>query len=158
MGEILSGPSSSAFDTDDEEWAEEKRLVANAKKIGLLLLGLAFQKFMMELEKQQEVLSLLADVIIGVFAMESTLLRTQKLGARAESSAYDMCSVLLRDSMASLDVTARDVIAACSDGDSLKTNMAVLRRFNKYEPVDSIAIRRRIARRILDTERYAVAG
>ena len=69
-----------------------------------------------------------------------------------------MCAVLLRDSMARIDVTARDVIAACSDGDSLKTNMAVLRRFTKYEPVDAIAARRRIARRILDTERYAVAG
>ncbi len=158
MGEILSGPSMSAFDDAGEPWSEENRLVANAKKIALLLLGLAFQKFMLELEKQQEVLSSLADVIMDVFAMESTLLRTRKLNAKPDSSAYDMCAVLLRESMAHIDVTARDLIAACSDGDSLKTNMAVLRRFNKYEPVDAIAIRRRIARRILDSERYAVAG
>ena len=57
MAEILSGPSRQPSTTDDEPWAEEKRLVANAKKIALLLLGLAFQKFMMELEKQQEILS-----------------------------------------------------------------------------------------------------
>jgi hypothetical protein len=90
--------------------------------------------------------------------MESALLRTQKLKAKPDSAAYDMCAVLLRESMAHIDLTARDLIAGCSDGDSLKTNMAVLRRFNKYEPVDAIAARRRIARRILDTERYPVAG
>ena len=157
MGEILSGPSLSSFEDADEPWAEEKRLVSSAKKVCLLLMGLAFQKYMMELEKQQEILSALADVIMDVFAMESTLLRTQKLKAKPDSIAYDMCAVLLRESMAHIDVTARDVIAACSDGDSLKTNMAVLRRFNKYEPIDAIATRRRIARRILDTERYAVA-
>ncbi len=158
MGEILSGPSMSSFDDAGEPWAEEKKLVANAKKISLLLMGLAFQKYMMELEKQQEILSALADVIMDVFAMESTLLRTEKLKAAPDSSAHDMCAVLLRESMAHIDVTARDVIAGCSDGDSLKTNMAVLRRFNKYEPVDAIAIRRRIARRILNTDRYSVAG
>jgi alkylation response protein AidB-like acyl-CoA dehydrogenase len=156
MGEILSGPSMS-FDDVSEPWAEEKKLVANAKKISLLLMGLAFQKYMMELEKQQEILYSLADVIMDVYAMESALLRTQKLKAKPESAAADICAVLLRESMAHIDVTARDVIAACSDGDSLKTNMAVLRRFNKYEPVDAIAARRRIARRVLDTERYAIA-
>ena len=158
MGEILSGPSMSAFEDADEPWAEEKRLVTNAKKVALLLLGLAFQKYMMELEKQQEILASLADVIMDVYAMESALLRTQKLKAKPDSAAYDMCAVLLRESMAHIDLTARDLIAGCSDGDSLKTNMAVLRRFNKYEPVDAIAARRRIARRILDTERYPVAG
>lgn len=155
MAEILSGPSMS-FDEGSEPWAEEKKLVSNAKKISLLLMGLAFQKYMMELEKQQEILYSLADVIMDVYAMESALLRTEKLKAKPESTAADICAVLLRESMAHIDVTARDVIAACSDGDSLKTNMAVLRRFNKYEPVDAIAARRRIARRVLDTERYAI--
>jgi butyryl-CoA dehydrogenase len=156
MGEILGGPSLSAFDDSGEPWAEEKRLVTNAKKLALLMMGLAFQKYMMNLEKQQEILYALADVINDVYAMESTLLRTEKMKAKPDSSAYDMCAVLLRESMAHIDVVAREVIAACSDGDSLKTNMAVLRRFNKYEPIDSIAARRRIARRILDTGRYSL--
>jgi alkylation response protein AidB-like acyl-CoA dehydrogenase len=156
VGEILSGPSMPLEDAG-EPWSAEKRVVANAKKISLLLMGLAFQKYMMELEKQQEILYSLADVIMDVYAMESTLLRTEKMRAKPESIAADICAVLLRESMAHIDVTARDVIAACSDGDSLKTNMAVLRRFNKYEPVNAIEARRRIARRVLDTERYAIA-
>jgi len=156
MGEILSGPSLSAFDDDQEQWSAEKKIVGSAKKLCLLLMGLAFQKYMMELEKQQEILSGLADVIIHVFAMESTLLRTQKVGAQPEATASDICRVLVRDSLAAIDVIARDIIASCSDGDSLKTNMAVLRRFNKYEPVDAISARRRIAQRILSTGRYTL--
>jgi hypothetical protein len=58
--------------------------------------------------------------------------------------------------MARIEVGARTVLAACSEGDALRTNLAVLRRLAKYEPVDAIALRRRIAGRILDAERYAV--
>ena len=78
MDEILSGPSASAG------------LVANAKKIALLLMALAFEKFGLELEKQQEVVAGIADVIMETFAMESAQLRSQKNGIGA-----DMCAVLL---------------------------------------------------------------
>ena len=37
------------------------------------------------------------------------------------------------------------MLAACSEGDTLRTNLVVLRRFGKYEPVDAIALRRKIA-------------
>jgi hypothetical protein len=48
------------------------------------------------------------------------------------------------------------VLAACSDGDALRTNLAVLKRFTKFEPVDAIATRRRIAARLLQADRYSV--
>jgi hypothetical protein len=68
-----------------------------------------------------------------------------------------MTAVLVRDAMAHIDVTARTVVAACSDGDTLRTNLVVLRRFSKYEPVDAIALRRQIAQRLLAAERYTVS-
>ena len=139
MDEILSGPSPSAG------------LVPNAKKITLLLLSLAFEKFGAELEKQQEVVAGIADVIMETFAMESAQLRSQKTGTGAE-----ICEVLLSDSMARIEMFARPVLAACSEGDALRANLAVLRRFAKYEPVDSIALRRRIAERLLTAGRYVV--
>jgi hypothetical protein len=46
------------------------------------------------------------------------------------------------------------VIAASSEGDALRTNMAVLRKFAKYEPVNEIALRRKIAWRLIETGRY----
>jgi alkylation response protein AidB-like acyl-CoA dehydrogenase len=121
-------------------------LVASAKKIALLLLGISYQKFVNELEKQQEVLGGIADVVMEVFAMESVELRGN----------VDYRDVYLRDAMARVEVAARTVIAACSEGDALRTNMTVLRRFAKYEPVDAIAIRRRIAHRLLEAGRYVV--
>jgi butyryl-CoA dehydrogenase len=139
MDDILSGPSPSAG------------LVANAKKIALLLLSAAFEKYGAELEKQQEVVAGIADVIMETFAMESAALRSQKTGTGA-----DICSVLDCDAMARIEACARPVLAACSEGDALRTNMTVLRRFAKYEPVDSIAIRRRIAEKLLSAGRYVV--
>ncbi len=151
MAELLGSPSLSAAGN------EEDRLVSNAKKIALLLMGVAYQKYLAELEKQQEILAGISDVVMEVFAMESSLLRTRKLGeSRQDGQAANMCAVFLRDAMARIETFARPVLAACSDGDSLRANMAVLRRFAKYEPVDAISIRHRIAGRLLDAERYVV--
>ena len=147
MGEIIGGPSGAQAES------EEHRLLANAKKIALVLLGVGYQKFLAELEKQQEVLAGISDVIMEVFAMESALLRSGKKRSEAMS---DMTAVLLRDAMARIEISARTVLAACSEGDAMRTNMAVLRRFAKYEPVDAIALRRRIAERLLAAGRYVV--
>jgi hypothetical protein len=147
MGEIVSGPSTA------EPATEEHRLVANAKKIALVLMGVGYQKFLAELEKQQEVLAGISDVIMEVFGMESALLRCEKKPTEAMS---DMVAVLLRDAMARIEISARNVLAACSEGDALRTNMAVLRRFAKYEPVDAVRLRHKIAGRVLAAGRYIV--
>ncbi|HLN03732.1 MAG TPA: acyl-CoA dehydrogenase family protein [Bryobacteraceae bacterium] len=156
LGEVLSG-SSLGEATGDGPFAEEVKIVRNAKKVALLLMGVAYQRFLMDLEKQQEVLAGITDVVMDVFAAESALLRTQKLAAQAKGAqAADMCAVLVRDAMAHIEVTARTVLAACSEGDTLRANLAVLRRFSKYDPVNAIEVRRRIAGRLIDAERYIV--
>jgi alkylation response protein AidB-like acyl-CoA dehydrogenase len=130
QAEILAGPAAAD-------------LVANAKKIVLLLLGAAYQRFLTTIEEQQEVMAGIADAVILTFAMESVQLRSQKSGGT------DMADVFLCDCMQSIEAVAKPVLAACSEGDALRTQLAVLRRFAKYEPVDSIAARRRIAARYL---------
>jgi alkylation response protein AidB-like acyl-CoA dehydrogenase len=157
LQEVLGGPRGSEEESSGP-FAEETKILVNAKKIALLLMGVAYQKYMFELEKQQEVLASITDVIMDIFAMESTLLRTQRLTESGKgANAADMTAVLVRDAMAHIDVTARTVVAACSDGDTLRTNLVVLRRFSKYEPVDAIALRRQIAQRLLAAERYTVS-
>jgi len=116
-----------------------------------LLMGLAFEKYGVELEKHQEVVAGIADVMMETFAMESAKLRSDKHGMGA-----DLVTVLLQESMNRIETFARPVLAACSEGDALRTNMAVLRRFAKYDPVDEIAIRNRIAERLLSAGRYVV--
>jgi len=151
QAEILAGPSLGASGDEDT------RLVANAKKVALFALGIAYQKFMNGLEDQQEVLASITDIAMNAFAMESVLLRTQKLAAQRKGEvAKDMCAVFLREAMEVAESAARNVLAASSDGDALRTNLAVLKRFTKFEPVNAIAARQRIAERLLAADRYIV--
>ena len=151
QAEILAGPSLGASGDEDT------RLVANAKKVALFALGIAYQTFMNGLEDQQEVLASITDIAMNAFAMESVLLRTQKLAAQRKGEvAKDMCAVFLREAMEVAESAARNVLAASSDGDALRTNLAVLKRFTKFEPVNAIAARQRIAERLLAADRYIV--
>ncbi len=139
MNEILG---TAPVDSGDEE----SRLVRNAKKIALLLLGAAYQKFAASIDKQEEVLAGISDVVMDVFAMESVLLRSRK---HPTAKSALICSVFVRESLAHVEVAARAVLAACAEGDALRANMAVLRRFAKYEPVNAIELRRQLCRELL---------
>jgi alkylation response protein AidB-like acyl-CoA dehydrogenase len=151
QAEIQSGKIGSA-ETD-----EELRLVKNAKNLAVFSLGLAFQKYQSALEKQQEVMMNISDIVMETFAMESTLLRTRKAVAAGKVTiAAEMCSVFLRDAMGRIEQSARNVLGACSDGDGLRKNMGVLRRLAMYDPLDAVALRRKIASRLLARERYVV--
>lgn len=152
MAEILAGPALSS-DNGDGAFAAETKLVRNAKKVALMAMGVAYQRYLTALDQQQEVVAGITDIIMDIFAMESSLLRARK--AKTAQSA-DMTAVLACDAMAHIEQTARTVLAACSEGDALRSNMAVLRRFTKYEPVDAVALRRGIAGRVIDAGRYVV--
>jgi alkylation response protein AidB-like acyl-CoA dehydrogenase len=132
---------------------KDASLVSNAKNIALLALTLAFQKYGAELDKQQEVVMNISDIIMEVFAMESALLRTRKLAGTAVN-AGDMCSVFVREAMDRVEMSAREVVGACSSENDLKKNLGALRNFAAYEPINSIALRRNIAGRLLGAERY----
>lgn len=149
QAELLSGPPLSTGGDQDE------RLVTNAKKIGLFALGAAYQKFLNTLDEQQEVVAHITDILMAAFAMESVHLRARKIASlgRGQVSA-DMSAIFLRESMEQIESAARTVLAASSEGDNLRMNLAILKRFTKFEPVDAIALRRRLAHRLLDAERY----
>ncbi len=151
QAEILAGPAVGAGG------GEEARLVENAKKTALFALGVAYQKFGTALEEQEEVLAAITDIAMNAFAMESVYLRAQKLAKlRKGEIATDVTSVFLREAMEIVESSARNVLAASSEGDTLRTNLAVLKRFTKFEPVNAIAARRRIAERLLAAGRYVV--
>jgi alkylation response protein AidB-like acyl-CoA dehydrogenase len=151
MKEMKAG-GTGAGETD-----EDVRLVGNAKRIALLALGLAYRKYESALEQQQEVLMALADIIIESFAMESSLLRARKLSAKGKTtSAADICVLFLRDAMARIEMTARNVLGTCSQPEMLPGNMSVLRNLAAYNPVDTVGLRRNIAARVLACERRVV--
>ena len=128
---------------------EETRLVQNAKQIALLTLGLAAGRYGTALDKQQEILMSLADIVMEVFAMESSWLRARKTGLAAE-----ICTVFLCDAMTRIEQSARCALSACAQGEELRSHTAALHRLTAYEPVNAVSLRRKIAEQLLARGRY----
>ena len=157
--EVLAGPSFEEGPTG--AFAEEERSLAQAKKIFLLAAGTAMQKFREGLAEQQEIVASLANIAMDVYAMESSLRRAQKaLTARGESASVmgDAARAFVYDAMDRIEKEGRTALAASADGDTLVTQLAVLRRFAKHAPIDTIAIRRRVADAVLVQDRYPFEG
>ena len=143
QGELLAGPSLAGGPPD---------LVKNAKKVALLCLGVAYQRYLTELESQQEILAGLCDITMQAFAMESVQLRSRK-----HNVAPKMTAVFLQEAMEEVERQARTVLAACAEGDDLRVQLAALKRLTKFEPVNTIALRQEIAQRLLAAQRYVLA-
>jgi alkylation response protein AidB-like acyl-CoA dehydrogenase len=136
---------------------EEDRLVRNAKTIALFTLAVAHEKYGSQLEKQQEVIMNLSDIAMEVFAMESSLLRSKKLTSSGKGeNALDICAVSLRDATARIERFSRTVLSACCEGELLRKHRVTMRGYADHTPVNSVALRRQIAARLLSSERYIV--
>ena len=159
MDEVLSGPS--VGEELEGPLAEERKLVASAKKLGLFAAGAATQKYMQTIQDQQEVLGAIADMTIEIYAMESAVLRAQKMveqkGEALAALATAMARVYLTQAMEKIEAAARKVIADVADGDMLRTQLAILRRLAKYEPFNTIALRQKIAQKTIEAGKYVVA-
>src|SRR5918993_1379559 len=157
MREVLS-PSMPTLDEDEGLLANEARLVANAKKVGLMVLGTAAQKYMAALSDEQELLLGAADILMDVYAMESAVLRAQKLAAaQGEEPAalyLDMVRVFCNDAVERVEANAKNTLAAMAEGDELRTLLAALRRFTKNTPANTVAPRRRVADAMISANKY----
>ncbi|MFZ0821938.1 MAG: acyl-CoA dehydrogenase family protein [Candidatus Acidiferrales bacterium] len=158
--EILSGPSTP--ETSDGLLAEEARVVTNSKKIFLQAAGGAVQKFREKLADEQELVAALANIVMEIYAMESSLLRAQKSaatrGEQASSVMLDAARAFIHDAADRLEHEARRALAAVHEGDMLATQMAVLKRFAKRAPADTIGMRRRVAAAVQSADRYPFEG
>ena len=156
MDEVLSGPS--AGEEIEGPLADERKLVGQAKKLGLFASGAATQKYMQAIQDQQEVMGAISDMTIEVYAMESAVLRAQKIteqkGEAAAALPVAMTRVYLTQAMEKIEAAARRVIAAVADGDMLRTQVAILRRLAKYEPFNTIALREQIAAKTMEAGKY----
>jgi hypothetical protein len=99
----------------------------------------------------------ISDIIIEVFAMESAHLRCEKLAAAGQGdNARDFCVIYLRDAIHRIESFSRTVLSACVDGVELRKPLGIVRSLADYEPVNSIAVRRRIASKLISSERFIV--
>ncbi len=157
MDEVLSGPSTEEI---EGPLADERKLVAQAKKLGLFVAGAATQKYMQAIQEQQEVMGAIADMTIETYAMESSVLRTQKIvESKGETEAalpMAMTRVYLAQAMETIESAAKKVIADVADGDNLRMQFAILRRLAKYEPFNVIELRQQIAQKMIERGKYSL--
>jgi hypothetical protein len=145
--EILS-PSLAVADDAGVALGEEGRAVAAFKKVVLMLAGTAMQRYGDALQNEQEVLTYLADVLIDTYAAESALLRARRTMADAGATADlqgDAASVYVHEAAGRIELAARACLAAMAEGDTLRTQLAALRRLLKVTPANTVAMRRRLA-------------
>ena len=153
MDEVLSSPS-----LDDEAegaLAAEGKLMSQAKKLSLFAAGAASQKYMQAIQDQQEIMGAIADMVIEVYAMESAVLRAQKI-TPANSLATAATQVYLSGGMERVEAAARKILAVVAEGDNLRTQLAILRRLAKHDPYNTIGLRRQIAQKVIDSGRYMI--
>jgi butyryl-CoA dehydrogenase len=165
MDEVMAPPSFDAGADEGGLLAREASALAAAKKLTLFAAGVASQRFMTALEEQQEVMAELADMLTAVYALESALLRTRKLldtgtspaaGKSSAEAALAMTGLLAEETMTQVEQGARRVVAACADGDMLRTQLAILRRVAKYVPADSVGLGRAVAGYCVRAGKYPV--
>ncbi len=156
MDEVMEGP------TEAEELegalANERKMLTAVKKLTLFAAGSASQKHMADMQDQQEIMGALADCIIETYAMESAILRTEKLIAakKPAKNAIAMTQYYAAHAMQIVEASAKKVIAAVAEGDMLRTQLAILRRLAKHQPANTIALSRQIAKHVVDAGRYSL--
>ena len=160
LDEILSLPSAEESEADGP-LAEEAALVGGAKKVALMVAGGAAQKYMQALADEQEVIGILSNLVMEVYAMESVLLRTlKKISARSATDCATECDAArsyIYDAADRMELGARRALARIAEGDTLRAQLAVLRRFLRRTPPDSIELKRRVANRAIELQRYPFA-
>jgi hypothetical protein len=134
--------------------------VENAKKIVLLLLKAVFQAFPNSIEHQQELMGMISNIMIEMFAMESCLLRAQKINQRFGEEKGEIptaiCRVYILDAFMRIERWAKLIFAAIAEGEALRSRLSSLSGLTQYIPVNSVNFRRKIADSMLKVGRYFI--
>jgi alkylation response protein AidB-like acyl-CoA dehydrogenase len=150
-------------EADDSFLADEKKLVTKAKKTVLLALGTVAQQLGDKLKDpwaNEEVLGFMADMVMDVYGMESSVMRSLKLMERGEKEKAELAGKMTRlfcnEALHRLEMRARDVLSAVCEGDVLTTTLSGLRRTVKHVPVNTVALRREVADAIIENEAWPI--
>ncbi len=157
MQEMMN-PEAKAPVIPDTPLGPQEVLVEQAKKAAIMVAGLAAQKYQTKLTDEQEILAKISDMIIEIFAMESCLLRAQKVlssqGAEAARYHVAMVQAYVDDALPRIEAWGKSALAYIQEGDALKGQLSALRKLLRYQPIDAISLKRMIADRIIEVEGY----
>ncbi|MFT6849998.1 MAG: alkylation response protein AidB-like acyl-CoA dehydrogenase [Sphingobacteriales bacterium] len=157
IAELTSVPD---FGGDEEEtlFSKEKKIIANMKKVGLMVAGASVQKYTETLAKEQEVLMDLADILIEAYVAESSILRAEKLvsikGEEAAKMHIEMAKVNLYDANDRIYISAKNAINSFAEGDEMRMMLLGLKRYTKHHPLNVKELRRSIAQKLIDQNKF----
>ncbi|MCW1835315.1 acyl-CoA dehydrogenase family protein [Bacillus xiamenensis] len=144
----------------DQPLDQEKYLLAHAKKIALMVAGMAAMKYGKALEKEQEILVNIADIVNELFAAESAVLRTEKAiaatGAEKNAQKLAYTQIFTQEAFLKIEAHAKESLIAMEEGDSLRMSLSALRKLTRFTPINVIAKKREVAKRIFEAEKYIV--
>lgn len=126
----------------------------------MLAIGLAAQKFGRELEKEQEILANIADIVSSAYAMESVVLRTEKAIAKTgvEKSKQKLLytQIFCQEAFNKIEQDAKETLIAVEKGDTLRMLISSLRKYTRHTPINVIEKKREVADRLIEAEKYSV--
>ncbi|MET1181275.1 acyl-CoA dehydrogenase family protein [Peribacillus simplex] len=144
----------------DEPLAQEKMLVRNAKKIGILAAGLAAQKYGKILDQEQEILSNIADIVSLAYAAESVVLRTEKAiaatGLEKNKQKVLYTEIFVQEAFNEIEQHAKETLIAVETGDTLRIMLSSLRKLTRHNPINVIAKKREASVKVIEAEKYAL--
>jgi alkylation response protein AidB-like acyl-CoA dehydrogenase len=144
----VMGPPAALPDDEASPFAGETRSVETFRKVALLVIGLALRTYGSKLADEQEVLMYATDILIALYGADSAVLRARAAaadGAPTTPLHQDAARLVVGNAALHVDNCARQAIAAMTEGDDLRTSLAALRRLSRPLPVNTVALRRRLA-------------
>ncbi len=155
--DLMSIPS---FEKSDEKklFVVEKEQLKKLKKAILMIAGKAVQHFALEIEKEQEVLINLADMVIYVYTAESAILRAEKLsinnGNEQTDSNITMSKLFLYSAIKNCQKSGEELILSFTEGDEQKILLIGLKRFTKGYIINPKKMKRSIAAKLIKENKY----
>ncbi|MEY8749810.1 acyl-CoA dehydrogenase family protein [Alkalicoccobacillus gibsonii] len=157
QSELLSMVPGQTF---DETLEQEAHLIEMAKKMFLLIGGQAVQKYQLELEREQELLSNLADMMIQIYVVESAYARTKQLidqrGEEKAATAIAMTELAVYEAFDQIESLAKESLASMESGDMLRTQASILKKLGRRTPINVTARKRQIAEKVAYAKKYVV--
>ncbi len=158
IDDLLSGNLMMMLQEDESEIDTLKRIVENAKKMCIFVTGAAAQKYGKKIITEQELVMRGADMISEAYIMESALLRAikmiEKVGEKDAEIYLNLAKVLIYEGIEKMHLWGRQALSAIEEGDMLRTQLTMLRKFTRFQPVDVIHTKRKIADYFIDKEAY----
>ena len=152
-----AGPDGSGASGGSGALANERDFMARTKRLARGLLGLAAATYGDGFRDAQEVQAQIADIVIETYAMESAIVRAEKLAARGDrraALAADAVRVYVSDASDGVAAAAKQVVAALTASGARPTVASTVQCLTAHAPFDVIAARRRIADRVIELSKH----